>query len=98
MMRKKPVSLNMGVGTLTLYANQTIEFKSAGPHTAHNDSVSIAPSSISEVRSQYIEDRARNHSNSLNVNGQTKDNKIASLLKNENSPQQDYTHLSNFLK
>jgi hypothetical protein len=82
---RKPVTLNLGVGTLTLYPNQMFEFKSSGPHSGVADSVSIAPSSIGDIRSQYIDnDRAKKVSSGLNSH--SKDNKIASLLKNENSP------------
>lgn len=68
MQRKKQVCLNVGVGTLTLYPNQTFEFRSAGPHTAHGDSISVAPSSIGDIRSQYI-DNDRKTVNVLASNG-----------------------------
>ena len=57
MTRKKPVTLSMGVGSLTLHPNQSFEFKPSGSTTA--DNTSIAPTSIGEIRSQFIDnDRA----------------------------------------
>jgi hypothetical protein len=94
MTRKRPVTVNLSVGALVLYPNQTLEFRSAGAHAA-GDQVSVAPSSIGEIRSQYIEAGRTAKGAGARL---SKDAKLASLLRSENSPPQDYTHLSSFLK
>ena len=58
MTRKKPVTLNMGVGSLTLFPNQSLELKPLG--SGATDAASMAPTSISEIRSQFIDnDKAK---------------------------------------
>ena len=57
------------------------------------------PSSICEIRSQYLNDKSRDQrDNSIFNNNNTSKNKIASLLQKGDEQTPDYSHLSDFLK
>ena len=95
------VTLNFTIGQLWIYPNQTFEFRSNGP--TQQDGSSIAPSSIGEIRSQYLDGektyRLGSRENSIfGGHVSTQKSKIQSLLKNENEPQNNYSYLSDFLR
>ena len=58
------------------------------------------PSSVSDIRSQYLEDKGRGGSKEHSVfnSALSQKSKIASLLKKEEGEGSNYAHLSDFLK
>ena len=99
--KKRLVVLNLSVGQLWIYPNHSLEFRTSGQ--TGGDSASMAPSSVGEIRSQYL-DPERNATNKFGsrensiFGANTQKSKIQSLLKNENEPQNNYSYLSDFLK
>ena len=59
------------------------------------------PSSIGDVRSQYLDDKSRvggSRDNSIFNTQHPQKNKIASLLRRDDGETNNYSHLSDFLK
>ena len=58
------------------------------------------PSSIGDVRSQYLDDKSRvgSRDNSIFNTQHHQKNKIASLLRRDDGETNNYSHLSDFLK
>ena len=99
--KKRLVVLNLSVGQLWIYPNHSIEFRTTGQN--QNETASMAPSSVGEIRSQYLDpertagNKFGSRENSI-FGANTQKSKIQSLLKNENEPQNNYSYLSDFLK
>ena len=97
--KKKSISLNFSIGHLWIQPSQTIEFKSIGYFDSASQMAAPIPSSIGDVRSQYLDDKSRaSRENSIFNTGNSQKNKIASLLRRDEGEANNYSHLSDFLK
>lgn len=57
--KKKSISLNFSIGQLWIQPSQTVEFKSIGYFDSASQMAAPIPSSIGDVRSQYLDDKSR---------------------------------------
>jgi hypothetical protein len=97
--KKKQISLNFSIGQLWIQPSQTIEFKSIGYFDSASQMAAPVPSSIGDVRSQYLDDKSRaSRENSIFNTQNSQKNKIASLLRRDEGETNNYSHLSDFLK
>ena len=93
--------MNFSIGQLWIQPSQTIEFKSIGYFDSASQMAAPVPSTIGDVRSQYLDDkssRVGSRENSIFGTQQQPKNKIASLLRKDDGETNNYSHLSDFLK